>query len=135
MSNATNKRAASTVGVLLGVLLLYVVNLRGSVSDFVPTLEWLTLDQVNTSLAADTAPLTPFELNTADSQIRLLGEFDTNYRVSWSPAIDSTRGLLYVAEARNANYDNSGGSVAVGETREFAKSATVKGRIRHESCT
>jgi DNA-binding beta-propeller fold protein YncE len=97
-------------------LLLAGVGFSQTPGQFAPVLEWLTLDAINARFGLwnrSEGPLLPFELNTPDSQIRLVGAFYSNYQQSWFPAIDSTRGLLYIPEAEDPWNNNSGGSIAV----------------------
>jgi hypothetical protein len=85
-------------------------------AQFVPQLEWATLEQVN---EREGTSLPDHDLNTTDSQLRLIGAFYSNYPQSYGAGVDATRGLLYLPETPYGPWISArtGGAVAVVDLR------------------
>jgi len=91
-----------SIALLLGILLA-PIGAAGQ-SDF--QLQWQTLEEIN---ANQGATLRSFDLNTPQSEIRLLGGFFADATQSWFPAIDSSRGLLYEPLFSGPMWSTTGG--------------------------
>jgi hypothetical protein len=103
----------------ISVFLLGAVGFSQSAEPFSAVLEFRTLDQINAEEGrySDADRYRPFELNTAESQIRLVGGLYGNYPQGGSHALDSIRGLLYIPEVEHGWQSDNVGSIAVVDTQ------------------
>lgn len=109
MTASLMSRAVRPIAVVVFACLLSITTF-GRAEQFTPELVWHNLAQVN---AREAGPTNPFEFNSADSQLQVLGGFYANYPQPWFPAIDPSRGVLYLPETQFGwQAFSAGGSVA-----------------------
>jgi hypothetical protein len=96
------KSLLRSAAILLGLLGTPV----GAAAQFDFSPQWRTLEEIN---AREGTNLVSFDVNTPQSQIRLIGGFFANSTQSWFPAIDSSRGLLYEPLFSGAMWSTTGG--------------------------